>query len=247
MADPAAAQKARNLIRSLQKAALSTALAGSEGWPYGSLVLVANDYDASPVLLISDLAEHAKNIAGDARASLLFDGTTRRGADPLDGPRVSVLGRARKADAPHLRARYLARHPAAARFADFGDFRIYRFEVERAYLVEGFGRVRWFESTALLFGGPAGAKLAAELGQAEPGILAHMNEDHADAVALYANRLLGRRGTGWRMTGIDPEGLDLRRHGTLARLTFEQPLRKAGEARAVLAGLAEKARAAPRR
>ena len=91
----------------------------------------------------------------------------------------------------------------------------------------------------------------------EPGILlplsdygrdgVHMNEDHADAIALYANRLLGRGGSGWRMTGIDPEGLDLRRHGTLARLTFEQPLADAGETRAVLAGLAKMARAAPRR
>ncbi|MCZ6860177.1 MAG: DUF2470 domain-containing protein [Alphaproteobacteria bacterium] len=247
MADPAAAQKARNLIRTVQKGALSTTLTSFESWPYGSLVLVANDYDASPVLLISDLAEHAKNLASDARASLLFDGTSPRGADPLDGPRVSVLGRARKSDAPHLRARYLARHPAAERFADFGDFCIYRFDVERAYLVEGFARVRWFEPTALLFAGQASAKLATELAEAEPGILVHMNEDHADAIALYANRLLGRGGSGWRMTGIDPEGLDLRRHGMLARLNFEQPLAGAGEARAVLAGLAKKARATLRR
>ena len=160
MADPAAARKARTLIRSIQKGALSTVLASFEGWPYGSLVLVANDYDASPILLISDLAEHAKNIAEDARVSLLFDGTSRRGADPLDGPRVSVLGRAQKSETPHLRARYLARHPAAARFSGFGDFCIYRFEVERAYLVEGFGRVRWFEPAALLFDGPASAQLA---------------------------------------------------------------------------------------
>ena len=243
MADPAAARKARTLIRSLQKGALSTTMASFEGWPYGSLVLVANDYDASPILLISDPAEHAKTIADDPRAALLFDGTSQRRTDPLDGPRVSVLGRARKSDAPHLRARYLVRHPAAARFADFGDFGIYRFEVERAYLVEGFGRVRWFEPAALLFDSPANAELA----QAEPGILAHMNQDHADAIALYANRLLGRRGTGWRMTGIDPEGLDLRRHGSLARLTFETPLASAGEARAVLAGLAKRARAAPPR
>ncbi len=243
MADPAAAQKARDLIRSRQKGALSTALASFDGWPYGSLVLAANDYDASPILLISDLAEHAKNIAEDARASLLFDGASRRGADPLDGPRVSVLGRARKSEAPHLRARYLSRHPAAARFAGFGDFCIYRFEVERAYLVEGFGRVRWFEPAALLFDNPANAQFA----EAEPGILAHMNDDHADAVALYANRLLGRGGSGWRMVGIDPEGFDLRRHGMLSRLTFEQPLADAGEARAVLAKLAGEARASPRR
>ncbi|MHA1536023.1 MAG: HugZ family pyridoxamine 5'-phosphate oxidase [Alphaproteobacteria bacterium] len=245
MADPAAAQRARNLIRERQKVALSTASSRFDGWPYGSLVMVANDYDASPILLISDLSEHAKNLADDPRASLLFDGTTRRGADPLDGPRVSLLGRARISQAPHLRARYLSRHPAAARFAGFGDFRIYRFEVERAYLVEGFGRTRWFEPPALLFG--ADAELAGDLAQSEPGILAHMNENHADAIALYANRLLGRGGGGWRMTGIDPEGLEIRRHGGLARLTFETPLASAGEVRAVLTGLANKARAAPGR
>ena len=107
--------------------------------------------------------------------------------------------------------------------------------------------MRWFEPAAFLFSGEARAEFAAEFAQAEPGILAHMNEDHADAVALYANRLLGRRGVGWRMTGIDPEGFDLRCHGRLARLTFDQPLAEPGEARAVLAVLAGKARAAPRR
>jgi len=243
MADPVAARKARDLIRARDKSALSTCSKGHEGWPYGSLVLVGCDHDASPIFLISDLAEHAINIAGDARVSLLFDGTTRRSADPLDGPRLTILGRARKSDAPHLRARYLARHPASARFAGFDDFRIYRLEVERAYLVEGFGRVRWFEPAALLFDGPDNAELA----EAEPGILAHMNADHADAIALYAKHLLGRGGEGWQMTGIDPEGLDLRRHGRLARLGFETPLARAGDARSVLADLARQARVAARR
>ena len=86
---------ARNLLRRLDRASLASALPGDEGtaWPYASLVLVAVDHDLAPILLLSDLAEHAKAIAADSRVSLLFDGTAGL-EQPLTGPRVSLLGRA---------------------------------------------------------------------------------------------------------------------------------------------------------
>ena len=81
----------RDLIRSSDRAVLSTAMTG-DGWPYGSLVMTACDHAARPLLLISDLAEHTKNLGADTRASLLFDGTA--GLDsPLTGARVTVMGR----------------------------------------------------------------------------------------------------------------------------------------------------------
>lgn len=244
MADPDAAVLARRVIRGTDFAALATGAAGEEKWPYASLVMVACDHDGAPILLMSDLAEHARNIAADPRVSLLFDGTQTGGARaaeaPLDAPRVSVMGRAVRSDEPRHRARYLARNPSAERFIDFGDFYIYALEVHRAHLVQGFGKVRWMEPSALLYDVTAAQSLV----ESEAGIVEHMNDDHADAIDLYAGALLGRPGSGWRMTGIDPEGCDLRREAAVARLDFERPVTDAGAARTVLVELVKKARAA---
>jgi putative heme iron utilization protein len=228
----------RELVRGLDRAALATALPVDDGaWPYASLVLVAVDHDLSPLLLLSDLAEHTKAIAADPRVSLLFDGTY--GLDqPLTGPRVTLVGRASRTEAPGVARRFLAHHPDAEIYAGFKDFHFYRVAVERAHLVAGFGKIRWLAAEEL------GAVSAEGLAESEPGIVAHMNEDHVDAVQLYATRLLGLAGDGWRMTGIDAEGIDLRRKGQVARLAFDAPLKGAAEARKVLVGLAAKARAA---
>jgi hypothetical protein len=229
----------RDLIRRCDRAALATALPGDgASWPYASLVLVAVDHDLSPLLLMSDLAEHSKAIATDSRVSLLFDGTAGL-AQPLTGPRVTLMGRASKTKDERLRQRFLRHHPDAALYAGFGDFNLYRVALERTHLVGGFGKIRWIAPDELLAVPPL-----AELGESEEGIVAHMNGDHAEAVQLYAARLLGLPGAGWTMTGIDAEGIDLRRAGEVARLPFEAPMTAAAEARAVLVSLVAKARSA---
>lgn len=226
----------RDLLRALDRASLATSLPGEQAaWPYASLVLVAVDHDLSPILLISDMAEHTRAIKADDRVSLLFDGTG--GLDqPLTGPRATVLGRAERTADERLKARFVARHPDAALYAGFKDFAFYRVAIERVHLVGGFGRIRWIEATE--FAPPEAAGLA----EAEAGIVEHMNADHADAVQLYAAKLIGLAGDGWKMTGIDCEGIDLRRAGTVARLAFDVPLQAAGEARKVLVALVGKAR-----
>lgn len=230
------ARLARALMRTCDRATLATALA-ADAWPYGSLVLGAAEHSGNPILLLSSLALHSRNLAEDNRVSLLFDGTAGLD-DPLTGARLTVLGRAERSDDPSLRARYLARHPSAAQYADFGDFAFYRVAVERAHLVAGFGRIDWIEARALLFD-TAGY---AALGAAEPGIVAHMNADHADAIALYAEALLGLDGDGWVMTGCDPEGCDLRAAGRVARLEFGAPVGDGAGARAELIRLVGEAR-----
>ncbi len=227
----------RTLLRALDRASLATLLPGEpSGWPYASLVLVAVDHDLTPILLLSDMAEHTKAIKADGRVSLLFDGTA--GLDqPLTGPRVTVVGRAERTADDRMRARFLARHPDSALYAGFKDFGFYRVAVERAHLVGGFGKIRWIGAADLA------PPQAEGLAGAEAGIVAHMNADHADAVQLYAAKLIGRAGEGWKMTGIDPEGIDLRRGGEVARLPFDEPLRAAAEARKVLVALVGRARA----
>lgn len=234
-ASAAPADEARLLIRSRPIAALSTTLAG-DGWPYGSLVLVATAQDGAPLLLISTLAEHTRNLAADDRVSLLFEATA--GLDnPLTGARVTLLGRAQALDDPLDRQRFLRRHPEAALYAGFKDFSLFRVAPERAHLVAGFGRIHWIDGRELL------TIRAPALAEAEAGIVTHMNEDHLDAIQLYAAKLLGLTGGGWRITGCDPEGCDLRRGPEVARLKFGQLIQDAAAARGELVRLVKQARA----
>ena len=230
------ARSVRDLVRRLDRAALACRLA--DGCPYASLVLVVVDHDLSPLLLLSDLAEHTKAIAGDPRVSLLFDGT--QGLDqPLTGARVSLVGRAEPTTDSRLKQRFLAHHPDASMYAGFRDFRFYRVSVARAHLVAGFGKIHWVDADHLMPRAPSPA-----LVEAEAGIVAHMNEDHAEALDLYADKLLGLAGRGWRMTGIDHEGFDLRLGGQVARLSLPEPIEDAEGARKGLVGLLAKARSA---
>lgn len=228
--------RARGLIRCADRAVLSTAMTG-DGWPYGSLVMTACDHAGRPLLLISGLAEHTKNLKHDDRASLLFDGTA--GLDsPLTGARVTVMGRLTATADAALTARYLARHPDAEMYIGFADFDLFEMTVERAHIVAGFGEIHWISALDLLFDTAGHEDLAA----AENDIVDHMNRDHADAIQLYATKLLGRDTGDWRMTGIDPEGADLRDGGRTARLAFDNPVRDAEAARSILVRMVKTAR-----
>ena len=227
-----AAALGRRLMRGVERAALATSLRGA---PYASLVLVAADLDASPLLLLSDLAQHSRNIAFDPRVSVLLDGTEGH-ADRLDGPRLTLVGRAEAIAGPRLLARFTARHPSSALYAGFADFRVYRVAVERGHLVAGFGRIEWIEAADLLLSGDTSA-----LAAAEPAILAQINQDRAAALDLLAQRLARRSGAGWRATGVDPQGVDLRRDGETARLDFPAPASTPEAVDAALAGLAREA------
>ena len=229
--------KTRRLVRSCDRASLATALADGN-WPYASLVMTACGHDAAPLLLISDLAEHTRNIAADPRGALLFDATA--GLDnPLTGARVTVMGKLTASDDEGLLQRYVARHPDSAGYAEFTDFRLFRMEVERAHIVAGFGDIHWIDGADIKFDDTGVGALAA----AEAEIVEHMNDDHADAVQLYATNLLGLPGEGWTMTGVDAEGADLRNGGAVARLSFDRVVADAEAARAELVRLVKAARA----
>lgn len=242
MTDPAptpeeALARARNLVRSLDKAALATlARAGSPeaGAPYASLIQVAFDHDGAPLVLISTLADHTKNLHADPRVSLLFDATAGL-AEPLTGPRVSLQGVAAPTTDERHAARYLARFPGAAMYAGFKDFAFWRVAPGRAHQVAGFGKISWFERFAY--------EAPAALAQAEAEIVAHMNQDHAEAIGLYA-KLAGESDGAWTMTGVDPEGVDIRDHarGRAARLRFDKIATDAETARVELVRLVKRAR-----
>ena len=137
---------ARALMHAQATAALGTLM---DGAPYVSLVLIAFDAEGSPLLLLSRLAQHTKNLLADPRVSLLFDGTAGL-EDPLTGPRLTVLGSAAVCPDPEALVRYIERHPSAETYAGFSDFRLYKVAVARAHFVAGFGKIRWIDSTTLL-------------------------------------------------------------------------------------------------
>lgn len=235
---PLPSQLARTLIRKGRKAYLGT-VDKSSGHPHVSLVTVATEPDGAPVLLISRLAVHTQNLLADARCTLLFDGTDLKG-DPLAGGRVTVIGSARLSDSATARRRFLARHPEAEGYASFADFAFYAIEVERAHYIGGFGRIVTLPGADVLLD----IEGAAALIEAEPEIVEHMNDDHRDAIDLYATRLAGRPDGGeWTMTGIDPEGIDLcEASGATERILFGKPIVAAGDARAELVRLVGEAR-----
>lgn len=231
--DPKSA--AKKLLREARSGALATLMAGS-GDPYCSLVNVATEADGSPLLLISGLAVHTKNIAADPRVSLMLD--ERKEGDPLEGARVMLMGTAAVTDDPAARRRYLARQPEAAMFAGFKDFAVYRLAVKGAHLVAGFGRIVDLKPEDIL----TDIRGAETLVEAEAEICAHMNDDHADAVRLCATKLLGAPDGAWRCVGSDPEGLELQNGRLGLRLAFPQRVTSPGVLRQVLKQLAHQAR-----
>ena len=224
-------------MRRALKGALATVDRRS-GHPYASLVTIATDVAGAPLMLISKLALHTQNILVNANASVLIDGTSPVG-DPLATGRVTIIGEAQRTDAPEDRARFLARHPHAAMYADFPDFAFYRIVVREAHYIGGFGRIVDIQAGDLLLDLDGAEALAA----AEADIVQHMNEDHAGALELYATVLCGEDGGPWRMTGIDPEGIDIVCDGQTQRVRFGTRVKSPNMARAEFKRLAELARA----
>lgn len=228
---------ARRVLRLALTGALATL--DERGHPFASLVTVATTLRGEPIMLLSELAVHTRNLARDPRASLLLVAPGGEGGDPLAGARVTVSGTV--AAAPGSASpgrRFLARHPEAAGYAGFRDFAFYEMAVDSAHLVAGFGRIVGIPGEDLLLDVPADHPLA----EGEAGAVEHMNEDHSDAVALYATRLLGLPPGNWRLTGIDPLGIDMLDGSSPARLDFHSPISGPGDLRRTLVDLASEAR-----
>ena len=237
-ADFNASRLARSLLRRSRQGALATLMAGS-GDPYCSLVNVASHADASPILLISRLALHTKNILADNRVSLMLD--ERAAGDPLEGARIMLAGRAEETAgeaAGVLRRRYLNAHPSAEAFVDFKDFSFFRIVPSAAHLVAGFGRI--IDLTPAQFLTDIGD--AGELLEAEQGAVEHMNEDHREAMNLYATKLLGAESADWTCTGCDPDGLDMQAGAMVLRLDFPERVISGTTLRKMLVRLAGEAR-----
>jgi putative heme iron utilization protein len=232
---------AKGLLRATRAGALAT-IDRNTGHPFASLVNVATDVDGSALILVSRLSTHTANLEADGRASLLLASAGK--GDPLAHPRLTLLGSfaqiAREdPELPRIQRRFLARHPKSELYAGFGDFSFWRLQTVSAHLNGGFARAADLKAADVMTD-IAGAE---NLIGAEESAVAHMNDDHAEAVRLYATKLLGADDGPWRLTGLDPDGLDLARGDATLRLRFPQRVVNAEQLRKVVVELAAKARA----
>ena len=237
-----AAEEARTLVASCNRGSLATL---SHGDPWASLVTYGVLEDGSPVLLVSTLAEHGRNLRRDPRASLVVCEDTTR--DPLDNGRVTLAGRAQAMEG-EAREAALAAHcaavPGAEIYAGFGDFTVWVLRVERVRWVGGFGRMDSADADAYRAAEPDPTASAAA------HAVAHLNADHADALLVMAQALGGHPDArGASCTAIDRYGLDLKVDtpaGTGAtRIGFAEPVDAPDGLRAATVELARRGRAVP--
>jgi putative heme iron utilization protein len=203
-------------MRHSSRASLATTYADDgDIWPYASLVMVACDVDLAPLVFISKLAVHTSNLGRDRRASLLFDATLGL-AEPLTGPRATVIGRFTPFANERGIDRYIRYQPSAVGYREFNDFGLWRLTPERVHLVAGFGRISWIEPTVLLPDPAAAATLAA----AESAVVGYLNDAQKRAVDRCGERLRGGKAGGWSVIGVDCDGADLRSDDLITRVEF---------------------------
>jgi heme iron utilization protein len=214
--DESPAWQARRLLRAARSGCLATS---ANGQPFASLVTPACMPDGALLLLLSRLSEHTRHLMADARCSVMVSGTATS-ENPQTVPRVTVTGVAEVVDDPTLKVRYLAVHPYASLYADFGDFATWRIMPKAGLLVDGFGRAARLMAADLV---PEAQSVATVLA-AEAGILAHCNQDHPDALAAIA----GSEGD-WRMVAADVDGFDLALGERVVRFAWSRPVKDSGE------------------
>lgn len=226
--------EARRFTRGQRSGVLSTLSKRLDGHPFGSVAPFILDHAGRPVILISDIAEHTKNLVADPRVSLIVQPYS---PDMQVNGRVTIIGHAtRLDDKDGMAPRYLRFHPQAETYFAMHDFQFYRIEPARIRYIGGFGRIHWVEPAAYLL---PDSPLAEE----ESDIVAHMNTDHGDSLIAYCRHVHGVETTAASLLGLDPDGFDLRADTGELRFGFATPVNDAREAREALVALARAARA----
>jgi hypothetical protein len=240
--EPPFAERVRTLLHVGRTGTLATHSRKRSGFPFASIMPYGLDPEGRPTFLISTMAMHTQNLAGDARASLLVaqPGWTE---DPLAGARATLIGEVHRLDDDGaVRADYLARHPNARHWVDFDDFAFFRMEIVDLYYVAGFGAMGWVEAAAYDVASPD------PLVDVEAAIVGHMNADHADALVTYCRHYAGVDAESATMTSVDRMGFRVRaRSGDRLqgiRINFPTEVRSSEQARNVLVGMLRDARSA---
>jgi heme oxygenase (biliverdin-IX-beta and delta-forming) len=234
------AEEARTLVSAVTVGYLATL--SDDGSPWCSLVVYGPDRAGNPVLLVSTMAEHGRNLANDPRASLAINDPSAPG-DPLDRPRITLAGTAVQPQGDAAEAAldaHVAAIPGARLYAGWDDFSVWVLEVQRVRWVGGFARMDTVSREAYQ---------AAEPDPTQPiaaKAVEHLNKSHQDGLLAIARELAGARGAVSAVcTGIDRYGIDLSCTGAgqsaAARVLFDEPLAKASDVRPATVELAQRA------
>lgn len=221
---------ARRLLRAARQGVLATS---AEGQPFASLVTPATAPDGSILLLLSDLSEHTRHLRAEPRCAVMVAGEAD-GPNAQTAPRLTVTGLAALEPDPALKARWIALHPYAAFYAGFGDFNLWRVRPGGGLFVGGFARAHRIRQSELAVETP-------DLAAAEERIIAHCNDDHAEAMTEIANDF-GHDGEGWRMVACDADGFDVARGDSVRRIAWAAPADTPGAVRSALVAFAGAAR-----
>src|ERR1700722_379571 len=242
--EPSPAERVRTLLSLTSVATLSTLSRRHEGFPFGSLMPFALDSYGRPLFLISNMAMHTQNLKADPRCSL-FIGQVGADGDALGSARATLIGNAGPVpddEIASVRENYLTRHESSRCWVDFADFSFFRLQPMDLYYVGGFGVMGWVEARDYEHAAPD------PLAESAPGILAHMNADHVDAMILLARAHAQLEAIEATMTSVDRLGFSLRvktaagMKGT--RINFPHEVRTAQETRTELVEMVRQARAA---
>ncbi len=230
---PDRAREARCFVRAHPHGVLSTLSKRLHGAPFGSIAPFVLDHEGCPVILISTLAEHTRNLDADPRCSLIAHPCAQ---DPQAAGRVTLVGKAERLPDKHaLGPRYLRRFPEAEEYFGMHDFQFHRLRVQAVRYIGGFGSIHWIDAAD--FAPPANS-----LGEAEESILEHMNADHEANLRAYCRHVHGMQPARVRMIGVDVDGFDVRADERVLRFDFDAPAPDAGAVREALVALARASR-----
>lgn len=237
-------KEARDFLRGCHRGVLSTHSAKYEGYPFGSVTPFVLDHEANPIILISTLAEHTKNIQNNPKVSLIVLSDED---DMQANARLTMMGTATLIDKenPHLKARYLRYLPQAATYFDMHDFYFYQMKIAHARYIAGFGKMSWIDGETLAQ--PTPIQTSYRLPEQEADIVNHMNQDHAENLIAYCKHQHQVDARNATMLGIDQEGFDvsatlLKNQTMRLRFSFPTPVMDANEARIQLVEMAKAAR-----
>lgn len=204
--DPTHAERAKTLVHANDEGFLSTIGFRPQGYPFGSVVRYALTDDGSPLLCLSQLAEHTKNLLRDPKASLMVSEEKEAGSDPLAHARVTLVGNLISIeDAERKTARdiYIEKF-SHAYYVDFEDFDFYQLKVQAVRYIGGFGMMSWVKAEDYLDAEPD------PLRPSSRDIIEHMNQDHAEALVLLARAFTEiDDATAGMMTAVDRYGFDV--------------------------------------
>lgn len=220
---------ARNLFLKEGFGVLSTISLDMPGYPFGSIVPYCVDERCRPIIYISYIAQHTKNILADSRVSLTVKEWSADSGDVQAHGRVTCIADARGIgdDESELQERYFRYFPSAQQYKQTHDFAFFRLELVRVRFIGGFGQIYWVEPEEFAAQNPFSF-------QQELRIIQHMNSDHGDALRHYTG------GVSAVMTGIDAEGFDLLVSGKKLRLEFDEPVQDMEQARQALIAMAKR-------